>query len=108
MMEEKELLRAFVDIRRETLHIWIERGWLSPEPVKDGFRFREIDIARLRLIVDFRTGLDLGDDALDVVLPLIDQVHGLRRQLHRMSAAVSSEPADVRSRISRKLEAGIE
>ncbi len=33
------------------------------------------------MIDQFSRDLDLGDDAHDVVLPLIDQLHGLRRQL---------------------------
>ena len=76
MMEEQEVLGLFTDIRRDTLYLWIERGWIVPEEGKAGFRFREIDVARVRLIREFRTELELDADALDVILPLLDQVHG--------------------------------
>ena len=104
MREESEILGLFSGLRRETLHVWIERGWLAPSRGGDGYIFQEIDVARLRLIVEFRTDLALDDEALDVVLPLLDQVHGLRRELHRLADAVKAQPQDVQARISAHLE----
>lgn len=103
MREETEILGLFSGLRRETLHVWIERGWLAPARGGEGYVFREIDVARLRLIVEFRTDLALDDDALDVVLPLLDQVHGLRRELNRLADAVNAQPQDVRARITAHL-----
>jgi chaperone modulatory protein CbpM len=103
MIEEREVLGLFTDIRRETLYLWIERGWLAPEQGEAGFRFREIDVARVRLIREFRTELELDADAMDVILPLLDQLHGLRDQVRRLADAVSREPEDVRQRIGTRL-----
>jgi chaperone modulatory protein CbpM len=103
MMEEQEVLGLFTDIRRDTLYLWIERGWIVPEEGKAGFRFREIDVARVRLIREFRTELELDADALDVILPLLDQLHGLRDQVRRLADAVSRESEDVRQRIGTRL-----
>ena len=99
MRSEAEVLNAFTGLQRETLHIWVARGWVAP--VRDGnvYRFREIDVARIRLIDEFRTDLDIGDDAMDVVLPLLDQLHGLRRELRRLADAVNAQPEDIRRRI---------
>jgi len=103
MMHEPEILGRFIGLRRETLHVWIERGWVAPERGERGYRFREIDVARVGLIYEFSTTLELDEDAMDVVLPLLDQVHGLRHQLRRLADAVSSQPEDVRRRIARAL-----
>lgn len=100
MRDEEEILGTFSDLRRETLHVWIERGWVTPERRGEGYRFQEIDVARIRLIREFRTELDLDEDAMDVILPLLDQVHGLRRELHRLADAVNSQPDDVRGKIA--------
>jgi len=104
MMEEKEVLGRFTRLRRATLHVWIERGWVTPERGQQGYQFREIDVARVRLIYEFSTELELDEDAIGVVLPLLDQVHGLRHQLRRLADAVSAQPEDVRRRITRMLE----
>jgi len=103
MREEDEILGTFTELRRETLHVWIERGWLAPKRGRAGYRFQEIDVARLRLILEFRTELDLDEDALDVILPLLDQVHGLRRELHRLADAVNAQPQNIRAQISAHL-----
>ena len=103
MRDEDDVLRIFSELRRETLHIWIRRGWLSPARQGGHYRFAEIDVARLRLIIEFRSDLELDDDALDVVLPLLDQLHGLRRELHRLADAVRAQPPAVCARISAHL-----
>lgn len=103
MIDERDLLARVAGLRRETLHVWIERGWVAPEQGRGGYRFREIDVARVRLIEEFHTDLELGDDALEVILPLLDQVHGLRRELRRLAGAVEAQPEDVRRRIARSL-----
>jgi len=102
MMEEKEILGRFMGLRRETLRVWIERGWVMPERSdRGGYRFHEIDVARVGLIYEFSTKLELDEDAMDVILPLLDQVHGLRHQLRRLADAVSAQPEDVRQSIAR-------
>ena len=103
MLSEQEFLATFAELRRDTLYVWIERGWLSP--VRDGgaWQFREIDVARVRLIRELNEDLDLTADALDVVLPLLDQVHGLRRELRRLADAVDTQPPEIRNRILRSL-----
>ena len=105
MIDEDEVLARFGEVRRETLYLWIERGWVTPERKGSSFRFREIDVARVRLISEFRTDLELDTDALDVILPLLDQVHGLRAEIRRLADAVNQEPDEVRRRIARTLSA---
>jgi chaperone modulatory protein CbpM len=100
MLSEQEVLRHFAGLRVETLHVWIERGWLTPGRDRGGYSFREIDVARVRLIREFSSELDIGDDAMDVILPLLDQLHGLRRQLHRLADAVNAQPEEVRHRVA--------
>jgi chaperone modulatory protein CbpM len=74
------------------LHAWIEAGWLRPlasasdrdSPDAD---FSEVDVARARLIRDLRNDVGLNDEAIPVVLDLIDQIHGLRRVVRELLAA---------------------
>ena len=103
MMEEQEILNHYVGLNRETLHIWIQHGWVIPERNEGIYWFREIDVARVGLIHEFSTELDLDDDAMGVILPLLDQVHGLRHKLRCLAQAVSDQPEDVRQRIADSL-----
>ena len=62
---------------------------------------READKARLRLLEELVEDFDLDPDARSVVVSLIDQIPGLRRQLRRLAEAVAVEHPDVRARIPR-------
>ena len=99
MRDQEEVLRIFSDLQQETLQVWIDRGWLVPQRGRNGSRFQEIDVARIRLIREFRTELEIDEEALDVILPLLDQVHGLREELRRIADAVNAQPEDIRERI---------
>ena len=103
MRDEEEILGTFPDLHRETLLVWIHRGWIAPQRSSTGYRFQEIDVARIRLILEFRTELEIDEEALDVILPLLDQVHGLRRELRRLANAVNAQPDDIREHIVAKL-----
>jgi chaperone modulatory protein CbpM len=86
------LMQARLDA--QALDAWIEAGWLRPHGNKSspelsdmngaGLDFADIDLARARLIVDLRGDLGVNDDAIPVVLDLIDQIHGLRRLVREL------------------------
>jgi chaperone modulatory protein CbpM len=78
---------------------WIERRWVRAEPVPGGYLFRDVDVARVRLILEIRRECAVDDEALELVLSLLDQIYRLRRQLKALSDAVGSQPDDVQDRI---------
>ena len=73
------LLRASLD--EGTLEAWIAEEWLIPGGSATEPAFTDADIARATLIRDLRHDLAVNDPGIDVILSLIDQVHGLRRTL---------------------------
>ncbi len=76
---------------------WVERGWVRPEAGEaGGLEFHEIDVARCRLIVDLRQDMGVNEDAVPVVLGLLDQVYELRGRLRAMTAALAGQPEEVR------------
>jgi chaperone modulatory protein CbpM len=93
------LLEQVGGLDEAELTSWIERRWVRPEASRGGWLFHEIDVARVRLIVEIRRDCALDDESLPVVLSLLDQVYRLRRQLGALSDAVAGEPAEVRERI---------
>ncbi|MBN8958813.1 MAG: hypothetical protein J0H17_19940 [Rhizobiales bacterium] len=69
----------------QTLEVWIEQQWLIPEQTPSGPSFSDMDVARAHLIQDLKADLGVNDEGVDVILHLVDQLHGLRRamaQLH--------------------------
>ena len=104
MMTANELLAQVAGIDRDELDAWIAEGWVQPVRRARQIAFRDVDVARVRLVVEIRDDLNVRRENIPLVLSLIDQVHGLRRELRALASAVDAEPDDVRGRIRRHLE----
>lgn len=68
------------DFQEERLNIFIEKEWIKPQHDHDTF-FDDEDLARARLIKDLVNDFDLNDDAVSIVLNLLDQIHYLRASI---------------------------
>ncbi|RBP02108.1 chaperone modulatory protein CbpM [Roseiarcus fermentans] len=80
MITEREFLeRTHLD--RGTLEIWIRESWICPASTAPERAFTEMDLARANMIHDLKHNMGVNDEGLDVILHLIDQMHGLRRAL---------------------------
>jgi chaperone modulatory protein CbpM len=67
--------------------------------------FEEVDVARIRLIVELRS-LELDEEAMPVVLSLLDQLHATRRRMRLLQQAVEEAAPDaVRERLRALLAA---
>ncbi|HML07339.1 MAG TPA: MerR family transcriptional regulator [Xanthobacteraceae bacterium] len=75
-------------INTQTLHAWLEAGWLRPRRDDDGAYYSEIDVARAHLIHDLKA-LGINDEGVPVILDLVDQLHGLRRLLRGVLSATA-------------------
>lgn len=73
-------------LTRAELDRWIAAQWVHADMSDDTYVFAEIDLARIRLIHELTTDLAINDDALPVVLSLLDQIHDLRRHLRTLLA----------------------
>jgi len=96
MMRLELIVTQFPDLEIVELTGWIDRGWVRPEP--DGL-FEAIDIARVRLIYDLRRSLGVAEDAVPMILALLDQVYDLRTTLKAVSAALETQPPGVRDAV---------
>jgi chaperone modulatory protein CbpM len=84
IMSKLEFLSR-ADLEVETLDIWLEQHWLIPDQTTGGLNFSEMDLARARLIRDLKADFGVNDEGVDVVLHLVDQLHGLRRALAQLN-----------------------
>ena len=93
-------------LRREDVERWIGEAWIRPDGEPDHYVFREIDVARVRLIVELREHLRLDEEALPVVLSLMDQLYEERRRLRRIRDALAIVPEAARGALARELGLG--
>lgn len=98
-----EVLRGY-RVTRVELTAWISEAWVTPQQEGDAYVFDEADLARVELIRDLRLEMAVNDDALPVVLSLLDQLYAARRVLGRLDDVLRELPAGVREQIRAKLE----
>lgn len=94
--------------RVEGLTVGRLRSFVAAECVAPSDRegrpvFGEADLARVRLLAELAADFDLDEDAAALIVSLVDQIHGLRRQLRRLGEAVAAEEPEVRGRIAGRL-----
>ena len=88
----------------EELSLWVERRWVLPlADARGEFTFSEADQARVRLIAELKRDLAIDDEAIEIVLSLMDQVYDLRRRLKAVLAAMAELPEAQRSDVIRRL-----
>src|SRR5262249_38065202 len=73
-----------VRVEQQSLQAWIQAGWLVPPQTEPELAFSEIDLARARLIRDLRHDLGVNDEGIEVILHLLDQMHGLRATMQEL------------------------
>ena len=84
-MNKQEFL-SHAGVQVHTLDLWLEQRWLIPAQTSEGISFSDMDLARARFIRDLKMDLGVNDEGIDVILHLVDQLHGLRRALERLHA----------------------
>ncbi len=103
-MDITAVVALFSGLSEVELITWVERGWVIPDDAGASLEFHEIDVARVRLIHDLRHGMDIGEDAVPLVLSLLDQVYELRSRLKSVLHAVEAQPGDVKIAILAALD----
>lgn len=95
----EQVLEKIGTLSAGELRLWIQEGWIAPAGGEAAPLFDEADVARIQLVCQLRDDLALNEDAVSVVLSLIDQIHGLRRELRILAQIIENEPDAVRQRI---------
>ncbi|KAA2313297.1 hypothetical protein DL237_13025 [Pseudooceanicola sediminis] len=98
---EDEVIAAVTRLTRPQLIRYIEVAFVRPERAEQGYLFRQVDLARLELLCDLSQDLELDENALHVVIPLLDQLHAARLDLARLTDTLRALPPDLQDRIAR-------
>ncbi len=102
-MTEDDAIAAITWLTRQRLDVFISASLVAPVQTATGRTYAPVDLARLELLCDLAEQFDLTEDALGIVITLIDALHAARSRLHRLAEALEAEPADVRQRIGARL-----
>jgi len=96
---EAEAISSVTRLTRGRLTSFLRAQVVIPVHTEDGPMYRQIDLVRMELLCELTEEFELNDDALTVVMSLVDQLHGVRAELRAVLDAVAAEPAEVCDRI---------
>jgi chaperone modulatory protein CbpM len=99
-----EAVCVVADLEPAELEAWIHERWVLPESGSAGWVFQEVDVARIHLIKEMKHDLAINEEAMPVVLQLLDQVYALRRRLKEVSAAIEALPPETRAALLSRLK----
>lgn len=94
-----------LDVGASELSAWIEQHWVLPVEVDGDLMFDDSDVARVKLIAELRNDLGVNEDAIPVVLRLLDQIYGLRRALAELNEAIQALPESAQEQLRAQLGA---
>ncbi|WP_020177798.1 chaperone modulator CbpM [Methylopila sp. M107] len=89
MIRIETLVARYPALARGDVERWIELEWVRADRDAETYLFREIDVARVELILRLRDDMDVNEDALPVVLSLLDQLFDARRRLRDVDDALA-------------------
>ncbi|MGH6939741.1 chaperone modulator CbpM [Hypericibacter sp.] len=92
-----------IGVDRAAVTSWIEQRWVLPETQGSDWQFDDMDVARLRLIAELTQELEIGNEAIPVVLNLLDQIYELRDKLAVIEHAIEQASPECRAEIARIL-----
>lgn len=82
------LCARYASLNENDLERWICAGHVRAERRGGELIFEEIDAERIRLILELRDVMEVNEEALPVVLSLLDQLYALRRRLRALGASL--------------------
>jgi chaperone modulatory protein CbpM len=97
-----EELASLLGVQAEVLEGWLAEGWVRPEREGTAWRFDAVDVARARLVAEMLRDLAVPPETVSMMLSLLDQAHGMRRQMHRLLEALSEQPPEVSRSVLRR------
>lgn len=77
---------------------WVERRWIVLAEDTRAVTFSEVDAARAMLIRDLTGDMGVNDAGVDVVLHLLDQMHGMRRLMQELRVELDAMQGGVAGR----------
>ncbi len=103
MLATIEQVVTEIEVSRGEVTAWIERRWVRPLEEDGRYLFDEADRARIKLIAELSRDLEVGEEAMPVVLRLLDQIYALRRALSEVHDVIRDLPPDLRAEIEARL-----
>lgn len=90
MLLTLEEVEVRTELNRTEIYHFIQQSWILPVQEDGLYFFDEADVARVRLIVELRADMAVNDEAVPIILQLLDQVHSLRHAVEELQSGIEA------------------
>lgn len=105
MLTADDLIRHVDGLTVRHVEFFVARRWLIPAQTEPATLFAEIDLARAQLLRDLHLEMGLDEEAVPMVLRLLDRMYRMRTDMRRLCAAIAAQPEEVQRSILGCLQA---
>lgn len=98
MMSLDDILAHYA-VQRLELEAWIQEQWVQPRRENHGYAFDAADQARVGLICELRHDLSVNEEAIPLILSLLDELYATRQVLRDVDEALRALPAPLRRQL---------
>jgi len=99
----ERLCHEGVEVTVTEVRHFVEQGWVLATKEAATHRFDDADLARVKLIHELRQDMAVNDEAVPIVLRLLDQIYGLREVLDELRLAIQHLPPGPREELERRV-----
>lgn len=99
---------AETEVSEREIVAWVEQRWVLPNEEEGRWIFDQADVARVSLISELRGDLAVNEEALPLVLQLLDQLYSLRQAIEEIHDAVEDLPEQHRSALQSQLRRALD
>ncbi len=99
----EQVIETITSLTAERLSHFERLSIVTPVITPDGPRYHTLDVRRITLLCELTDDFEVNEDALVIIMSLIDQLHGAHSKLEQMVQAIGAEPTEIKVRVSQRL-----
>lgn len=103
----EQVVEKIPSLTAERLSYFVSLQIVTPVSTPKGLQYKTLDVRRITLLCELTDDFEVNEDALIIIMSLLDQLHGAHRKLDQVVQAISAEASETKVRLSQRLhEAG--
>ncbi|ASM70907.1 MULTISPECIES: chaperone modulator CbpM [Roseobacteraceae] len=102
----EQVIESVTSLTAERLSHFERLRIVTPVSTSEGPRYRTLDVRRITLLCELTDDFEVNEDALVIIMSLLDQLHGAHSRLEQVMQAIGAEPSEIKLRLSQRLAEG--
>lgn len=103
--DPEQVIKYVASLTAERLSHFERLRIVTPITTPDGPRYRHLDVRRVALLCELTDDFEVNEDALVIIMSLLDQLHGAHNKLEQVAKAIDEETSETKRRLSERLRA---